>query len=507
MTHDAIALRNIRKVFGDVQALDGVSFSLNKGEIHAALGENGAGKSTLMNVLYGLIRPDSGEIVVNGSPAVFHSPSDAIAAGIGMVHQHFMLVPDLTVAENLYLGSRSKQPFLFRQDVAQRDAQELVERYGLNVDVTRRIDTLPVGAQQRVEILKCLARDARTLILDEPTAVLTPQEVDDLNVVLRRLRESGHSIIFISHKLKEVLAICDRVTVLRRGRNVETLPIEEVDERALSEMMVGRSLTTLREREPTSLVAPVALELRDVSAEDARRTRMLNGVDLTVRGGEIFGIAGIDGNGQLELLEILAGVRQPLSGTVALSGDEITHLSPRERIERGMAIITEDRQHKGLVLEFSVAENVALKQFDCPPYAKRGMLNLRVFQDRADNAIQRFEIRASGPDQPVGTLSGGNQQKVIVAREVSLADRLLIAANPTRGLDVGAMEYVHQTLIDARNDGKAILLISTELDEILALSDRIGVLYSGNLAEITREDATRETLGRWMLGKREGDAA
>lgn len=498
-----IELDSISKRFGETQALDKVSFALEGGEIHALLGENGAGKTTLMNVLYGLVRPDGGTLRVEGTPVTFSSPADAIRAGIGMVHQHFMLVPTLTVAENVLMGAREKNPFWFDRRRATEEVQRLAEKMGLVVPADRPVSELPVGVQQRVEILKCLARQARVLILDEPTAVLTPQEVEELGTVLRRLRANGHSIVFISHKLKEVTALCDRITVLRRGRNVGTVAASEVDEKTLSEMMVGK--TFAKASPPTKRTPPSptpTLEVSGLVVEDERGHRAVDGLDLRVAAGEIFGVAGIEGNGQSELVECLAGVRRATCGTVRLNGENISSLPPRERIRRGLALISDDRQKKGLVLNFSVAENLVLKRHREMPFAKGGLLRRRPIEMFAAETVRQFAVKTVGVHVPVSSLSGGNQQKVVVARELSRKALLLVAANPTRGLDVGATEYVHEALLAARENGVAILLVSTELDEVLSLSDRIGVLFRGRFYPVPETTSDlRITAGRFMLGQ------
>lgn len=497
-----IELDTISKRFGETQALDGVSFALERGEIHALLGENGAGKTTLMNVLYGLVRPDKGTIRIEGTPVTFSSPADAIRTGIGMVHQHFMLVPTLTVAENILMGAREKNPFWFDRRRAIEEVRRLAQETGLVVPADRPVRELPVGVQQRTEILKCLARRARVLILDEPTAVLTPQEVEELGTVLRRLRASGHAIVFISHKLKEVTALCDRITVLRLGRNVGTVAASDVDEKTLSEMMVGRTLTETFPPKRTLSVPTPTLEVSDLAVEDERGHRAVDELHVTVNAGEIFGIAGIDGNGQSELVECLAGVRRKTRGTIRLNGEDISSLSPKERIRRGFALISDDRQKKGLILNFSVAENLILKRHREVPFAKSGLLRRRPIERFATETVRQFAVKTASVHALVSSLSGGNQQKVVVARELSRKSSLLVAVNPTRGLDVGATEYVYEALLAARENGVAILLISTELDEILSLSDRIGVLFRGRLYGIPETTSDlRTTAGRLMLGQ------
>jgi len=500
-----VRLSNISKRFGSNQALDDVSLELREGEILALLGENGAGKSTLMNVLYGLIQPDNGTIRVDDRELRFASPSDAIRAGIGMVHQHFMLIPNLTVAENVLMGSRADNPFWFRRARAVDEVRVLSTEFGLDVDPRSKVSELPVGVQQRVEILKCLARRARVLILDEPTAVLTPHEADDLGAVLSRLRDSGQSIIFISHKLREVVELCDRVTVLRLGKHVATVDTDDVDEQQLGEMMVGRVVRLGGDEgsRPERELAPSqpVLRVRGLRVHDERSQPAVRDVDLTVNAGEIVGIAGIDGNGQLELAECLAGVRRTVAGDVMLMEHALANLSPRRRAELGMAVITEDRQLKGLILDFSVAENLVLRAYRSDLFAAHGFLQPRTVARHARDLADRFAIRATTVRQPVGSLSGGNQQKVVLARELTAVRRLLIAVNPTRGLDIGATEYVHDALRHACDEGVGILLISTELDEVLSLSDRIGVLFRGSLRELPPGTAeVRAIVGQWMLG-------
>ncbi len=529
----ALEARGIVKRFPSVVANDGVSFGVAQGEIHALLGENGAGKSTLMNILYGLYQPDEGQVLVGGEPVQFASPRDAIARGIGMVHQHFMLVPPLTVTENIMLGAESRRGLFLDRVAAAARIRALSQQYGLDVNPDAIVGDLSVGAQQRVEILKAFYRDARVLILDEPTAVLTPQEADDLFVIMRGLRAEGKSIVFITHKLREVLAIADRITVLRGGRIATTggqpALAAGMTEQDLATMMVGRTVALYERGEHGVAVAEeaAALGLSEVPAlaaasappaptaaavlrtEDLRLGGIgggrpaLDGVSFALHTGEIFGVAGVEGNGQSELAEALTGLRALDSGRVWLGDREITNHPPRDLIAAGMAHIPEDRQKHGLVLSYPISDNVVLSTYREPPYA-RGILRMAgAIRALAWRLIRQFDVRvgSGGPDLPAGNLSGGNQQKVIIARELSRPIRCLVAAQPTRGLDVGSIEFIHGQLREQRKQGTAILLISAELDEILALADRIGVLYRGKLVAILpRADATRERLGLLMAG-------
>ncbi|WP_416201851.1 ABC transporter ATP-binding protein [Thermoflexus sp.] len=490
----------IVKRFPGVVANDHVSFSLRRGEIHAILGENGAGKTTLMNILYGLYHPDEGEIYVNGQAVEIRSPSDAIRLGIGMVHQHFMLVPVFTVAENIILGQEVRRgPFLdLRQAV--EEVRALSQRYGLEVDPNALVKDLPVGVQQRVEILKALYRKADILILDEPTAVLTPQETEELFRVMRHLQQQGVSIIFITHKLKEVMAVADRITVLRNGRVVGVLTPQEADEAHLAAMMVGREVMLTVEKSPAR-PGPEVLRVEDLRVRDDRGATVVNGVSFSVRAGEILGIAGVQGNGQTELIEALVGLRPAAGGRVVLLGEEITFQPPRPRTERGMAHIPEDRQKHGLVLPYSVADNLVLNTYHQPPFARGVQRQPQAVLEHARQLIALYDIRTPGPHTPVRSLSGGNQQKVIVARELSRSIRLLVANQPTRGLDVGATEYIHRKIVEMRDQGIAVLLVSTELDEIFSLADRIAVMYRGRIVAILdRAEATLQQVGLLMAG-------
>jgi general nucleoside transport system ATP-binding protein len=494
-----LEMRGITKEFPGVVANDRVSFELARGEVHALLGENGAGKSTLMNILYGLYRPDSGQILLGGKPVVFGSAKDAISAGIGMVHQHFMLIPVMTVAENIVLGVEPSHRGLLDERGAEARVRDISKRFGLAVDPGALVSDITVGQQQRVEILKALYRGADVLILDEPTAVLTPQEASELFAIVKSLKADGKSIIFISHKLNEVLEIADRITVLRRGRTIETVPREGATEDSLARAMVGRDVL-LRVEKPPAAPGETVLKVEDLHVSDDRGIGKVNGVSFEVRAGEIVGIAGVDGNGQSELIDAIAGLRAASSGRVFVGGEEVTHASVRECLDAGVGHIPEDRQRRGLVLEFSIAENIVLHDYAEPPDARWGFIFPDRFVDRARVLIHEFDVRGGGPHTPARGLSGGNQQKVIAAREISRDPKVLIAAQPTRGLDVGAIEYLHSRLVEERGDGRAILLISLELEEVLSLSDRILVLYEGKVVGEHGADANEEQIGLEMLG-------
>jgi ABC-type uncharacterized transport system ATPase subunit len=503
----ALELRGITKRFPGVVANDRIDFDLQPGEVHALLGENGAGKSTLMNVLYGLYRPDEGEILIGGQPVTMHSPKDAIERGIGMVHQHFMLIPVMTVAENIVLGTEPRREgVLLDLSAAEKRVRALSEQYGLSVDPRARIEDISVGRQQRVEILKALYRGADILILDEPTAVLTPQEATELFGVLRSLTEQGMSIIFISHKLNEVLSISDRITVLRRGQKVETLATAGATEESLARLMVGREVL-LRVDKPPAETGETLLEIKDLSVVDDRGLEAVRGVSLNVRAGEIVGIAGVDGNGQTELIDAITGLRRPASGTITVGGRDMTKANARKVLDEGMGHIPEDRQARGLVLEFTLTENLALEDYRSPPDSRWGWLFPRRLLARARRLLKEFDVRGGGPTARASALSGGNQQKVVIAREVGRDPRVLVAAQPTRGLDVGAIEYVHKRLITVRDEHKAVLLVSLELEEILSLSDRILVLYEGRVVGEYGPDASEEELGVAMTGGRRKEAA
>jgi general nucleoside transport system ATP-binding protein len=500
-----LEVRNITKRFPGVLANDHISFTLEKGEIHAFLGENGAGKSTLMNILYGLYSQDEGEIFINGEHVQIEEPSDAIAQGIGMVHQHFQLVPPLTVTENMMLGAEVKQgPFLNRRKAA-AEIRALADRYGLHVDPDAVVGSLPVGVQQRVEILKMLYRRADILILDEPTAVLTPQEADELFAIMHGLVEQGKSIIFITHKLKEVLAVADRITVLRAGRVAGTTTPAESNEAELAALMVGREVTLTVEKEPAT-PGEVVLRVEDLRALNNRFQEALHGVSLEVCAREILGIAGVQGNGQTELVEVLTGLRRATAGKVVIAGEDVTNRSPRDVTEHGVAHIPEDRQEDGLVLTYPILDNLVLNTYYLPPFSQGKLVNEPAIVAQAERLVKTFDVRTPSIYLPAFQLSGGNQQKVIVARELSRPVQLLIAAQPTRGLDVGSIEFIHSEIITMRDQGAAVLLVSAELDEILALSDRIAVMFGGRIvAVLNRAEATREHLGLLMAGIEEAE--
>ncbi|MGH3078048.1 MAG: ABC transporter ATP-binding protein [Gaiellaceae bacterium] len=502
-----LELKGITKRFPGVLANDRVDLDLRQGEVLALLGENGAGKSTLMNVLYGLYRPDEGEIFVRGEPVVFHSPNDAIDHGIGMVHQHFMLIPVMTVAENIVLANEPTRAGVFLDHVAaERSARELATSFGFALDPEARVQDITVGQQQRVEIVKALYRHASILILDEPTAVLTPQEAIELFGILGTLTKQGMSIIFISHKLNEVLKIADRITVLRRGRAVETLPAAGATEEGLARLMVGREVL-LRVEKTRATPGEQLLKVDDLHVRDERDIEKVRGVTFEVRAGEILGIAGVDGNGQTELIDAITGLLKIDSGTVTVAGAEVTGEGAREHFEIGVGHIPQDRQHRGLVLDFSIAENMSLHDFREEPNSRFGWLYPSRLVEHARRLIAEFDVRGGGPQTPATSLSGGNQQKVILAREIDRDPKVLIAAQPTRGLDVGAIEFVHRRLVEERDSGRAILLVSLELDEIVSLSDRILVLYEGEVVAEFGPDVSDEELGMAMLGATEDRAA
>jgi general nucleoside transport system ATP-binding protein len=492
-----LRLTGITKRFGTNVANDHIDLDVRPGEIHALLGENGAGKSTLMNILYGLYTPDEGTIAWKGKPVRIENPGHAISLGIGMVHQHFMLIPVFSVAENIVLG---REPGGLAMDMkrAVADVREISERYGLQVDPLAKVESISVGQQQRVEILKALYRGAELLILDEPTAVLTPQEIAELGQIMRNLVAQGRTIIIITHKLKEILHFADRVTVIRRGKSIATLEARGRSEAELAALMVGREVT-LRVEKQERVPGSTVLEVESLSATSQQGVPKLREASFQVRAGEIVGIAGVDGNGQTELVECLTGLRRPGSGHIRLNGKEIAHLSPGQIREAGVGHIPEDRQKRGLVLDFSVAENTALGSQR--KYATWGLLNYRAMTEYAQKIIEAFDIRPPRPEYQGRSLSGGNQQKVIVGREIQHDPILMVAVQPTRGLDVGAIEFIHKRLVAERDAGKAVLLVSLELDEILALSDRVLVMYKGQLvAEIAGNRATEGELGLLMAG-------
>lgn len=490
--------RGITKIFPGVIANQDVSFALNHGEIHCLLGENGAGKSTLMNVIFGLYQPDGGEILVRGEPVHFRSSADAIAAGIGMVHQHFQLIPVFTVAENIILGNETaKGPFL-DMGAAHRRINEISERYGLAVDPDKLVGELSVGEQQRVELVKALFREAEILILDEPTAVLTPGEVDDFFGIVRSLLDQGKSIVFITHKLREVIAVADRITVLRGGKVSGTADPASATPQSLANLMVGRDVVLQVDKEPGH-PGEVVLQVQDLRVGDDRGVETVTGLSVEVRAGEIFGLAGVEGNGQRELVEALAGMRPKLGGKVLISGQDATRMTPREITELGVGHVPEDRNKHGVVGKLTIADNLVLNRYYEEPYARRGIRQDAPRDQRAHELVQRFDVRTPGIHVPVDNLSGGNQQKVIVARELSGDLNLLVVAQPTRGLDVGSIEFIHQQIIALRDRGVAVVLVSAELDEILSLSDRVGVVYRGRLVgTFDRAATTREELGLLM---------
>jgi general nucleoside transport system ATP-binding protein len=502
-----LELEGITKRFGALVANDSVDLTVESGEIHCLLGENGAGKSTLMNVLFGMLRADSGEIRVDGKPVHFADPGDAIASGIGMVHQHFMLVPVFSVAENVVLGFEPTRRLGFLDRKAARDEiRRLSAEFGLEVDPDAIVEDLPVGLQQRVEILKALLRNANLLILDEPTAVLTPQETEGLFTIMRSLADSGRSILFITHKLKEVLAVADRITVVRQGHVVGNTTPGESSESDLATMMVGRDVD-LVVRKQAAKPGDAVLELSGLTLADERGVQTLDHVDLEVRAGEVVALAGVQGNGQTELAEALLGLSPVRSGTIQLDGKDITGVTPRQALRAGIAYIPEDRQREGLVLSMSIADNLVLDMHNLAPYASHGARDLGEVHDSGERKLGEFDIRATSVETTVGTLSGGNQQKVVVARELSRPIRLLVAAQPTRGLDVGSIEYVHRRIIAERDRGVAVLLISSELDEILALADRVAVMCRGAIVGVVPPSAGREQIGLMMAGVNQRAAA
>ncbi|MFL5759513.1 MAG: ABC transporter ATP-binding protein [Thermomicrobiales bacterium] len=496
----AVEMRGIVKRFPGVVANDGVELSISKGEIHALLGENGAGKSTLMNILFGLYHPDEGEIFIDGRPVRFHGPRDAVNAGLGMVHQHFMLIPRFTVTENVILGSEGDAVRLDRDAAATR-VNRIAEDYGLRVDPDAVLGDLPVGMQQRVEILRTLYQGARTLILDEPTALLTPQEVDELYGILGRLREGGGTIIFITHKLREVAAISDRVTVIRRGKTVGTRITRDTTAPELAEMMVGREVL-LRVSRPPAVPGEPILVARELTLRRDGGVNALDGLSLEVRRREIVGICGVEGNGQTELVETLAGLRRPDSGMVHLNGVDVTGLGPHELRLAGLAYIPEDRHHRGLVLPFSLTENVLLGNAEDEPFSKGGRIDYNTSEKITTQLMSEYDVRAPSAKVTAATLSGGNQQKLIIARELHREPDVLLAVQPTRGLDVGAIEFVHKQLVSERDKGRGVLLISFDLDEILDLSDRLLVLFQGKIVgDFVSGGVSRTELGLRMGGR------
>ena len=496
-----ISMKDIVKKFGDFVANDHINLTVHKGEVHAILGENGAGKSTLMNVLCGLYKPTSGQIFINGKEVQFSSPKNAIDMGIGMVHQHFMLIQPFTVTDNIILGVEPTKGLVVDKKTAREKVMELSERYAMKVDPDARIEDISVGMQQRVEILKVLYRGADTLILDEPTASLTPQEIEGLMEIISNLTADGKSVILITHKLKEITACSDYCTIIRQGKYIDTVKVDGVNENELAAMMVGREVNfrvEKKDQEPGEVV----LDVKNLHAKDYRDVEIVKGLNLQVRRGEIVGLAGVDGNGQTELVEVLTGLRKGESGEVKVLGKDLFNKSPHDTFEGGISSIPADRQKHGLILEFSNEDNLILQHFEEEPFARKGILNRKAIREHATELIEKFDIRPRGCEEaPSGTLSGGNQQKVIIAREVTNDKDLLIAVNPTRGLDVGAIEFVHKYLVEQRNKNRAVLLVSFELDEIMSLSDRIEVIFDGQITgSDPGKDADEKELGFMMAG-------
>lgn len=501
-----IEMLGIRKEFPGIVANDNITLQVKKGEIHALLGENGAGKSTLMNVLFGLYQPEQGDIRVNGKSVKITNPNIANDLGIGMVHQHFMLVDPFTVTENIILGSEITKGGKIDIKTAEKKVSEISEKYGLAVDPRAKIQDISVGMQQRVEILKTLYRGAEILIFDEPTAVLTPQEIHELIQIMKTLIKEGKSIILITHKLKEIMEVCDRVTVIRKGVGIGTVNVNETNPNDLASLMVGREVTFKTDKTDASPKQDV-LQIKDLQVKDSRGLPAINGLDLTIRAGEIVGIAGVDGNGQTELLEAITGLRKSESGSIQLNGKEIRNFSPRKVTESGVGHIPQDRHKHGLVLDFPIGENMVLQTYYQKPYSKGGILNYKEIYKKAKGLIAEFDVRTPSEFTPARALSGGNQQKAIIGREVDRNPDLLIAAQPTRGLDVGAIEFIHKRLIEQRDNGKAVLLLSFELDEVMNVSDRIAVIYEGQIVAIVDpKETTEQELGLLMAGSKRKEA-
>ena len=500
-----LELRSITKRFGPLTANDAISLTVEPGEIHCLLGENGAGKSTLMNVLYGLYQPDEGEILIDGAARTLTGPRDAIKAGIGMVHQHFMLVPVFTVTENIVLGDEDANGLgILDRRKAREHVRAVSERYNLPVDPDARVEDLPVGIQQRVEIVKALVRDAEVLILDEPTAVLTPQEIEELFAVMNRLREAGKSIVFITHKLKEVKAIADRITVIRRGKVVGTAD-PSMSEQELAAMMVGRTVRLVVDKTPAE-PGEVAFQVTNLTVLDGHGQAVVDDVSFAVRTGEILAIAGVQGNGQSELAEAILGLTPAQTGSITLDGHELVGRTPRQALDAGVGFIPEDRSHDGVVGEYSIAENLVLDLYHAAPVGGLLSVDLGEVERNAKLRIAEFDIRPTDPGHPAGQLSGGNQQKVVVAREMSRPLRLLVASQPTRGVDVGAMEFIHKRIVAERDAGRPVVIVSTELDEVLALADAIAVMYRGKIIATVPPDTSREEIGLLMAGIAPGQA-
>ncbi|SNX53194.1 ABC transporter ATP-binding protein [Thermoanaerobacterium sp. RBIITD] len=498
-----LEVNNITKIFPKVRANDGVNLTVEKGEIHAILGENGAGKSTLMNVIYGLYKPDSGILKFNGEVLNLNGPHEAIEKGIGMVHQHFMLIPVLTVAENIVLGAEPGG-ISYNKKKANELIKNISKKYHLDIDPDIKVKDLTVGLQQRVEIIKAFYRNAKLLILDEPTAMLTPQEIEELFEIMKNLKKQGISIIFISHKLEEVMEISDKVTVMRRGKTVGTLNTKDTSQQELANLMVGREVV-LRVEKTEYKPGDVVLTVKDLNVTGEQNVNKVKDVSFDVKSGEIFGLAGIDGNGQTELIEALMGLRPIKSGIIKYNGKNIEKMPTRERYKLGISYIPQDRQQEGLIMNFSVAENLVMKEYKNNEYSKNGIIQYKKVFKNADEKIKEFDIRPTDYTILAGNLSGGNQQKVILAREVGTNPKLLIAVQPTRGMDVGAIEYIHKRLLKLRDEGSGILLVSLELEEIMSLSDRIGVIHNGKLMDILDgKTATRERIGLLMAGSQFG---
>ena len=497
-----LEIKGLTKRFGSFTANDQIDLVVEEGQIHCLLGENGAGKSTLMNMLYGLLDPTEGQILVDGEPVTFSSPGDAIAAGIGMVHQHFMLVPVFTVAENVMLGNEHTVGLgVLNRKSAASMVSELSERYNLAVNPTSLVEDLPVGVQQRVEIIKALSHDAKVLILDEPTAVLTPQEIDELMQIMRELKAQGTSIIFITHKLREVKAVGDVITVIRRGKVVGSAP-PTASESELAEMMVGRSVKLVVDKEPAE-PGDAVMSVEHLTVVDPRGHQVVKDVSFEAHAGEVLAIAGVQGNGQTELIKSLMGLIRPDAGTILLDGEDISSYSPRKSLDAGIGYIPEDRSHDGYVGAFSVRENLILDLYRHDEFARGPALRLAEISANAEARIEEFDIRTESPESPVSSLSGGNQQKVVVAREFSRPLKLLIASQPTRGVDVGSIEFIHKRIIEERDRGTAVVIVSTELDEVYALADRIAVMYDGRMVGIVTPDIAREEIGLMMAGATE----
>lgn len=495
-----IEMKNIHKEFPGVVANDDITLQVEKGEIHALLGENGAGKSTLMNILFGLYQPDRGEIYVKGDKVSIDDANVANRLGIGMVHQHFMLIKTFTVAENIILGKEPKKGMFVDRKQAIKDIEEISEQYGLSVDPRAKMKDISVGMQQRVEIIKTLYRGADILILDEPTAILTPQEVEELMEIMRKLAAEGKSIVLITHKLKEIMEVANRVTVIRGGSSIDTMAIDDADSEQLAQMMVGREVSLTVDRRQAHPGHNV-LDIENLKVKDDRKVQIVNDLSLSVRSGEIVGVAGVDGNGQAEMIEAITGMRKATDGRVFIGGNETTSMKTRNIFEQGIGHIPQDRHRHGLVLDFTIAENMILHSFYRKPYSKAGILQDDVIHEEADELIEKYDVRTPSADQYAQVLSGGNQQKAIIAREIESSEKLLIAAQPTRGVDIGAIEFIHQQLVEERDQGKGVLLVSYELDEILQLSDRIAVIFNGEIIkEVDPKDTDQFELGMLMAG-------